>query len=73
MKRISIRIDDSIHLKLIDLANQEGLSLSDTVRNYLENQTSNINPTHQPEKPTEKQTPNKESLVEQLKRLTNTT
>ena len=67
MKRISIRIDDNIHSKLIDQANQEGLSLSESIRTHLEKQINNETPTHQLEKTTEKQTTNKEKITKEQK------
>jgi len=52
-KHLSIRIDYDIYSKLMDQANQDGLTVSESVRNLLENQTNNETPTHQPEKPIE--------------------
>ena len=69
MKRLSVRIDDNTHSKLIELANQEGVSLAESVRDLIENQINDKTPTQQPDKATEKLFKQK-SLEEQLIKLT---
>jgi len=80
MKRISIRIDDNIHSKLIDQANQQGLSLSESVRSYLEKQTNDKTPSYQDETSIKEQTSNenhpgekqntRDNLKDWIKKLT---
>ena len=73
MEKITSRVNKKTLDELIEISNQKGVTISETIRNLLEKQTNNKTPTHQLEKTTEKQTPNKENLIEQLKKLTNTT
>ena len=73
MEKITSRVNKKTLDELIEISNQKGVTISETIRNLLEKQTNNETPTHQLEKTTEKQTPNKENLIEQLKKLTNTT
>jgi antitoxin component of RelBE/YafQ-DinJ toxin-antitoxin module len=57
-KHLSIRIDDSTYSKLMDQANQDGLTVSESIRDLLEKQTSNETPSYQPDKSIKEQSSN---------------
>jgi len=65
MKRISIRLDDNTHTKLWDLANQEGLSLSESIRTHLEKQINNEIPTFQDDKAIKEQASNEKTVTQE--------
>jgi len=80
-KHLSIRIDYNTYSKLMDQANQDGLTVSESVRNLLEKQTSNETPIHQDETSIKEQASNenhseenqdkRNSLVDFIRQQTN--
>ena len=65
MEKITSRVDKKTLDELIEISNQEDITLSETIRNLLEKQTNNKTPTHQTEKATKEQASNKETITQE--------